>query len=37
MVYNFEHDMFDEYSFYDKVKVGIYEGFEIDFAGIRME
>ena len=37
MVYNFEHDMFEEYSFYDKVKVGIYEGFEIDFAGIRME
>lgn len=32
-VYNFEHDSFDEYSFSDKVKVGIYKGFEIDFAG----
>lgn len=33
-VYNFEHDTFEEYSFSDKVKAGIYEGFEIDFSGI---
>lgn len=34
MVYHFEHDTFEQYSFSDKVKVGIYEDFEIDFAGI---
>ena len=33
-VYNFEYDTFEEYSFSDKVKAGIYEYFEIDFAGI---
>ena len=37
MVYNFEHDIFEEYSFSDKVKAGIYEDFEIDFAGISIE
>lgn len=37
MVYNFEHDTFEQYSFSDKVKVGIYEDFEIDFAGIKIE
>lgn len=37
MVYNFEHDDFEQYSFSDKVKVGIYEDFEIDFAGINIE
>ena len=36
-VYNFEHDTFEEYSFSDKIKAGIYENFEIDFAGIRIE
>ncbi len=36
-VYNFEHDDFEEYSFSDKVKAGIYEDFEVDFSGIRME
>ena len=34
MVYNFEHDTFEQYSFSDKVKAGIYKDFEIDFAGI---
>ena len=37
MVYNFEHDTFEQYSFSDKVKAGIYEDFEIDFAGINVE
>lgn len=37
MVYNFEHDTFEQYSFSDKVKAGIYEDFEIDFAGINIE
>ena len=37
MVYNFEHDMVEEYSFSDKVRAGIYEDFEIDFAGINVE
>ena len=34
MVYNFEQDTFEQYSFLDKIKAGIYEDFEIDFAGI---
>ena len=34
MVYNFEYDTFEQYSFSDKVKAGIYEDFEIDFAGM---
>lgn len=34
LVYNFEQDTFEEYSFSDKVKAGIYEDFEIDFAEI---
>ncbi len=37
MVYNFEHDGFEQYSFSDKVRAGIYEDFEIDFAGINVE
>ena len=37
MVYNFEHDTVEEYSFLDKIKAGIYEDFEIDFAGISIE
>ena len=37
MVYNFEQDTFEEYSFADKVKAGIYEDFEIDFSGISIE
>lgn len=36
-IYNFEHDTYEEYSFSDKVKAGIYEDFEIDFAGISVE
>nr|WP_300839216.1 Uma2 family endonuclease [uncultured Acetatifactor sp.] len=36
-VYNFEYDTFEEYSFSDKVKAGIYDDFEIDFAGISIE
>ncbi|MBD5495076.1 MAG: Uma2 family endonuclease [Lachnospiraceae bacterium] len=36
-VYNFEHDTFEEYSFTDKVKAGIYEDLEIDFSGISIE
>lgn len=35
-VYNFEYDTFEEYSFSDKVKAGIYEDFEIDFAQIKL-
>ncbi|MCI9124945.1 MAG: Uma2 family endonuclease [Eubacterium sp.] len=36
MVYNFEHDDFEQYSFSDKVKVGIYDDFEIDFSEINL-
>lgn len=36
-VYNFEQDTFEEYSFSDKIKAGIYEDFEIDFTKIRLE
>lgn len=36
-VYNFEHDAFGEYSFSDRVKAGIFEDLEVDFAGIRIE
>ncbi len=32
IVYNFENDTMSEYTFDDKVKAGIYEDFEIDFA-----
>ena len=34
IVYNFEHDTVDEYSFSEKVKAGIYEDLEIDFSEI---
>lgn len=37
MVYHFEHDTFEQYSFSDKVKAGIYEDFEIDFSGIKTD
>ena len=37
MVYDFEYDNFEQYSFFDKVKVGIYEDFEIDFQEINIE
>lgn len=37
MAYNFEQETMEEYSFADKVKAGIYEDFEIDFSGIRVE
>ena len=36
IVYNFEHDTVEDYSFLDKVKAGIYEDFEIDFSGINI-
>ena len=36
MVYNFEYDTFEQSSFSDKVKAGIYEDFEIDFAEINI-
>ena len=36
-VYNFEYDMFEEYTFSDKIKAGIYEDFEIDFSGLNIE
>jgi len=36
-VYNFEYGTFNEYSFSDKVKAGIYENFEIDFAKINID
>ena len=31
-VYDFEQETVEEYSFSDRVKVGIYEDFEIDFS-----
>ena len=37
IVYHFEQDIYEEYSFSDRVKAGIYEDFEIDFSGMRME
>ena len=37
VVYNFEHDMFEEYTFSDKVRAGIYEDLEIDFSEVSME
>ena len=32
MVYNFEHDTFEQYSFSDKVKARIYEKFHDNLA-----
>ena len=37
VVYNFEHDTFEEYSFSDKVKAGIDENLDIDFSEISLE
>lgn len=37
MAYDFEHDTVVEYTFSDKVKAGIYEDLEIDFAQIIIE
>lgn len=37
IVYNFEHDTVDDYSFSDNVKARIYEDFEIDFSGINIQ
>ena len=34
MVYSFEEDMMEEYTFSDKVKCAIYHDFEIDFSQI---
>lgn len=36
-VYHFEKDTFEEYSFIDKVKAGIYDDLEIDFSQISLE
>lgn len=36
IVYNFEHDAVEDYTFSDQVKAGIYEDFSIDFSGIDM-
>ncbi|MCI9336549.1 MAG: Uma2 family endonuclease [Lachnospiraceae bacterium] len=36
-VYNFEHDTYEEYSFSDKVKTGIYDDFDMNFAEINIE
>lgn len=37
MVYNFEHNTMEEYTFSNKVKAGIYENFEIDFSRVSVE
>lgn len=37
LAYNFESDAFEQYSFSDKAKTGIYEDFEIDFSKISLE
>ncbi len=37
IVYNFEHDTFEEYTFSDKVRAGLYEDLEIDFSKVCME
>lgn len=37
LVYNFEHDTFEEFTFSDKVKAGIYEDLEIDFSKMDMD
>lgn len=37
IVYNFEHDTVEGYSFSDKVKAGIYEDFEIDFSELNID
>lgn len=37
IVYNFENETMEEYSFSDTVKAGIYEDLEIDFSQINME
>ena len=36
-VYDFEHDEMADYTFKDKVKVRIYEDFEVDFSAISIE
>lgn len=33
-VYDFEHDDLQRYSFEERVKVGIYDGFEVELSGI---
>lgn len=35
MVYRFEEDLVEEYTFLDKVRVGIYQDLEIDFSKIK--
>lgn len=36
-VYDFQRDSLEEYTFSDKVKVGIYDDFEIDFSEISVK
>lgn len=36
IVYNFEHDTAEEYSFLDKVKAGIFDDLEVDFSRINI-
>jgi len=36
IVYNFEHNTMEEYTFTDMVKAGIFEDLEIDFSEIRL-
>lgn len=37
MVYDFQRDTVEEYTFSDKVKAGIYDDFEIDFSEVGIE
>ena len=37
IVYNFENEAVNNYTFSDKINVGIYEDFEIDFSQISVE
>ena len=37
MIYDFERDTVEEYTFSDKVKAGIYEDLEIDFSEVSIE
>lgn len=37
MVYDFQRDSLEEYTFFDKVKAGIYDDLEIDFSEMRIK
>ncbi len=36
LVYNFEQDAMEEYTFSDQVAAGIFEDFAVDFSGIEL-